>query len=296
MSLDAWHSWQDSPVLTTVGTTAHPIYKIDFPAITICSQGLVQQVIDNALVKQFNDYLAKKGIDYKTLSPSDLKIEQQKYAKDLYPGASASPQGMVNMLVAKEPSKSIKSSALTNPEFLEDSIPTTTTASTTTAKGKTTTVAKGKTTTPKATTPKATTPKATTTTPKATTTTPKATTTTPKATTTTPKATTTTPKAITTTPYIATTITTTSTTTTMPVCKCTTPFIDPVQTREALGLSESRCVANFGLGPGKDYATCSDHDYMSDELSFGMTYAQYPYDGAFIKSIITKGIQLTPQE
>ena len=282
MSQDAWHSWQDSPVLTTVGTTAHPIYKIDFPAITICSQGLVQQVIDNALVKQFNDYLAKKGIDYKTLSPSDLKIEQQKYAKDLYPGASATPQGMVNMLVAKEPSKSIKSSALTNPEFLEDSIPTTTTASTTTAKGKTTTVAKEKTTTPKATTPKATT------------TTPKATTTTPKATTTTPKATT--PKATTTAPYIATTITTTSTTTTMPVCKCTTPFIDPVQTREALGLSESRCVANFGLGPGKDYATCSDHDYMSDELSFGMTYAQYPYDGAFIKSIITKGIQLTPQE
>ena len=42
MSLDAWKTWKDAPVLTSVSSTGLPLRKIDFPAITICSQGLIQ--------------------------------------------------------------------------------------------------------------------------------------------------------------------------------------------------------------------------------------------------------------
>ena len=42
MSHDAWKTWQDSPVLTSIKSTGLPLQKIDFPAITICSQGLIQ--------------------------------------------------------------------------------------------------------------------------------------------------------------------------------------------------------------------------------------------------------------
>ena len=42
MSLDAWNTWKDAPVLTSVSSTGLPLRKIDFPAITICSQGLIQ--------------------------------------------------------------------------------------------------------------------------------------------------------------------------------------------------------------------------------------------------------------
>ena len=45
MSLDAWNTWKDAPVLTSVSSTGLPLRKIDFPAITICSQGLIQVVI-----------------------------------------------------------------------------------------------------------------------------------------------------------------------------------------------------------------------------------------------------------
>ena len=45
MSLDAWKTWKDAPVLTSVSSTGLPLRKIDFPAITICSQGLIQVVI-----------------------------------------------------------------------------------------------------------------------------------------------------------------------------------------------------------------------------------------------------------
>ena len=42
MSVDAWNTWKDAPVLTSVSSTGLPLRKIDFPAITICSQGLIQ--------------------------------------------------------------------------------------------------------------------------------------------------------------------------------------------------------------------------------------------------------------
>jgi hypothetical protein len=31
--------WQEKPVLTTVTTTALPVTQVDFPAVTICSEG-----------------------------------------------------------------------------------------------------------------------------------------------------------------------------------------------------------------------------------------------------------------
>jgi MFS-type transporter involved in bile tolerance (Atg22 family) len=35
-----YSDWQENPVLTTVTTTALPVINIDFPAVTICSEGL----------------------------------------------------------------------------------------------------------------------------------------------------------------------------------------------------------------------------------------------------------------
>ena len=37
--LQAYETWQDNPVLTSLHTTGLPISEIDFPAITICGQG-----------------------------------------------------------------------------------------------------------------------------------------------------------------------------------------------------------------------------------------------------------------
>ena len=38
-SIYLYLDWQDKPVLTTVTTTALPISQVEFPAITICSEG-----------------------------------------------------------------------------------------------------------------------------------------------------------------------------------------------------------------------------------------------------------------
>ena len=38
LSFSAYIEWKENPVLTTVGTTGYPIEKVDYPAITICAQ------------------------------------------------------------------------------------------------------------------------------------------------------------------------------------------------------------------------------------------------------------------
>ena len=54
--------WQDNPTITTINTTAYPIKNIEFPSITICSQGAAKDVMDTVLLKQFEEYLTLRNI------------------------------------------------------------------------------------------------------------------------------------------------------------------------------------------------------------------------------------------
>ena len=54
--------WQASPTITTINTIAYPIKNIEFPAITICSQGASKDVMDNVLLQQFEEYLKIRGV------------------------------------------------------------------------------------------------------------------------------------------------------------------------------------------------------------------------------------------
>ena len=40
-----YKSWDESPILTTVGTTEYDIEQIEYPSITICTQGSVREII-----------------------------------------------------------------------------------------------------------------------------------------------------------------------------------------------------------------------------------------------------------
>ena len=45
MAISLYTEWRAKPVLTTVSTTGLPVEKIEFPSITICSQGSVNEII-----------------------------------------------------------------------------------------------------------------------------------------------------------------------------------------------------------------------------------------------------------
>ena len=50
--------WQSDPVITTLDTVALPIEEIEFPAITICPQGTLEEVVDSALFQQLKEYIS----------------------------------------------------------------------------------------------------------------------------------------------------------------------------------------------------------------------------------------------
>ena len=56
--------WQANPIITTIDTTAYPIKNVEFPAITICSQGATKDVMDTVMLNQFESYLKSRGIYY----------------------------------------------------------------------------------------------------------------------------------------------------------------------------------------------------------------------------------------
>ena len=61
-SLQSYADWKNNPVLTTVATTAYAVKAIEFPAVTICGQGMSDDVIGAAMLNQFFKYLELKNI------------------------------------------------------------------------------------------------------------------------------------------------------------------------------------------------------------------------------------------
>ena len=47
LSVQIYIGWQADPVLTSVSTTGYDIQKMEYPAITICAQGSVNEVVGN---------------------------------------------------------------------------------------------------------------------------------------------------------------------------------------------------------------------------------------------------------
>ena len=100
LSWDAYRTWQDDPILITVGTTALPVEKIEFPAITICGQGSVQEVVDAALFHQFNRYLLLKNKDFSDLNSEEITQEGHSFLLDMYPGARMLPNHLVRLMAS----------------------------------------------------------------------------------------------------------------------------------------------------------------------------------------------------
>ena len=66
--LSSWYTyatyidWQANPTITVINTTSYPIKNVEYPAITICSQGLAKDIVETVFVQQFESYLVSKSI------------------------------------------------------------------------------------------------------------------------------------------------------------------------------------------------------------------------------------------
>ena len=138
-SQTAYHEWQGNPVLTSVRTTGKPISEIDFPAITICSQGSIIEVMENVLSHQLSEY-AKSNCQ-------GLNDEEcgEAMMRDLYPGLDEVPFILPSTLMPNiGPDKAAEASTIINKGYRDldswdSTMPNAVSATTTTTTTTTTT-------------------------------------------------------------------------------------------------------------------------------------------------------------
>ena len=53
MSFQSFENWQNNPIITTLEDTNYPISEVEYPAITICSQGLNLKAVENVLAREY---------------------------------------------------------------------------------------------------------------------------------------------------------------------------------------------------------------------------------------------------
>ena len=95
-----YSDWQHNPVITTLDTVALPIEEIEFPAITICPQGSLEEIWDSVLFLQlksyiFNKTLTEQGKQKRSTDSQDIfwylthdqmMIKAREFLEDIYPG------------------------------------------------------------------------------------------------------------------------------------------------------------------------------------------------------------------
>ena len=87
-----------------------PVSQLEFPAITICSQGWIKEVMENALTMQQKHFAEQSGIPF---NPQDSNFIQM-FIDTLYPGATQLPNILIPALSSPNPIVRLKSQVLVN--------------------------------------------------------------------------------------------------------------------------------------------------------------------------------------
>jgi hypothetical protein len=77
LTIQSFHNWQEHQVITTLKDMDKPIDGMDFPAVTVCANGLHRDLVERVLETNFEDWkLRKKDNEDKSLDQYMLEIFQ----------------------------------------------------------------------------------------------------------------------------------------------------------------------------------------------------------------------------
>ena len=126
-----YHQWQEDPVITTLDTINYPIKNIQFPAVTICPQGSLENVLESVLFKQLREYIQNRSLNLTTrnkrsnegsgkhdllgLSYEEMMNETRKFMADRYPGVKSSPLQLIRIMTSDNPEVIIQNDAIISP-------------------------------------------------------------------------------------------------------------------------------------------------------------------------------------
>ena len=72
ISLGVFQEWSSNPVITILRNTELPVSKLDFPAITICRQGLDMDSLEEHLEEEYQTWSKKNRDKRQTYRSSDI--------------------------------------------------------------------------------------------------------------------------------------------------------------------------------------------------------------------------------
>ena len=90
--------------------------QVPFPALTICSQGWVPEVVESVMKKELHDYIISKGRDISNVSDEDLSSIETLFAdnftKEFFPGATIPVPKMITLLASQDPDVALLSEVM----------------------------------------------------------------------------------------------------------------------------------------------------------------------------------------
>ena len=89
-----------------------PISEIEYPALTICSQGWVPDVVHKVLDRQFEDYLKSINVSMVDLNQVKINHYKEEYANATYPGLKLPPEKIISQLISQNPAVTLSSEVL----------------------------------------------------------------------------------------------------------------------------------------------------------------------------------------
>ena len=129
-----YYQWQEDPVITTLDTVAHPIEEIQFPAVTICPQGSLDNILESVLFKQLKVYITNKSLNLTSrqkrslssdegngeqallgLTYEEMMNETRQFLADVYPGVKSSPLQLIRIMTSENPDVIIRNDAIISP-------------------------------------------------------------------------------------------------------------------------------------------------------------------------------------
>ena len=130
-----YRQWNTNPVITTMETIDLPIEEIDFPAVTVCPQGYLKDILDNVLYHQLEDFIVNKTLVgeartkrsltqtealllknnrkiFWNMTSEELELWVHDFLEDHYPGALDNPIDLVPLMISSQPERLVENEAV----------------------------------------------------------------------------------------------------------------------------------------------------------------------------------------
>jgi hypothetical protein len=69
-----YDNWSENPVLTSAATTGLPIANLKYPSVTICSQGVIHEILIASLFKEFFNFINAQSKVGQLISQTPIEL------------------------------------------------------------------------------------------------------------------------------------------------------------------------------------------------------------------------------